>query len=68
MYTMGSGCQGNIGPAVHQDPASGIPGKRHRTAGQFEQFPICEILLPNLDEIDRETEKRLDSLQQGFSG
>ncbi len=68
MDTVGSGGQGNVGSAIDQDPALCIPGKRYGTGGQIKQFPVCEILFPNLDEIDRETEKHPNPVQQGLSG
>lgn len=66
MYTVGSGREGYIGSAVHQDSAPCAPGKRNGAASQIEQGLIIEILFPNLYEIDRETEERLNTFQQRF--
>ena len=52
MHPMSACRQSNIGPPVHEDPATGAGSGAARLQGQLIQFPVAQILLTYLYEVD----------------
>ena len=51
MHTVSPGCEGDIGPPIHQYPGGSRLGQVHEASGQIEKLPVREILLADLNKI-----------------
>jgi hypothetical protein len=68
MHTVRASGQGNIDPAVDEDPALRALRKAHSLSCQSEELSIREILLAQLDETDPEGQGAPDPIEERVDG